>query len=176
MEGGTLALLTESTRPQARSLPALVAAALVVAVVFAGPALNAWSASRTVAPDDPPTSRPVVDFWGVSLFASADLAAEVSPARVEKSVRSAANGRLKNAHVTTVALMLATDREPSSGLGLENAAVYYVVMHEAIPASRRPGGPVPNTNEVATADCATFALVDATTAKVLGDLHFSCHW
>jgi hypothetical protein len=176
MEVGTLALLSQLTRPQAKSLPALVAAALVVAVVFAGPALNAWSASRSVAPNEPAASRPVVDFWGVSLFARDDLAAGISPARAEKSVRTAANGRLEHARATTVALMRATDREPSSGLGLKNASVYYVVMHEGIPAASRPAGPMPNSNEVATAECATFALVDATTAKVLGDLHFTCHW
>jgi hypothetical protein len=176
MEGAAMALLSEAIRPQARSLPALVAAALAVAVVFAGPALNAWSASRNVAPDDPPVTRPVVDFWGVSLFAPEDLAAEVSPAQAEKSVRRAAHGRLDHARATTVALMLATDREPGSGLGVKDLTVYYVVTHEAIPAARRSSGPMPNSNGMAMADCATFALVDATTARVMGDMHFSCRW
>lgn len=171
-----MALVYESIRPQARSLPALVAAALVVLVVFAGPAINAWSASRSVAPDNPAIDRPIVDFWGVSLFARDDLAAQVSPARAEESVRSAGNGRLDHARATTVSLMLATDREPGSGLGVENLTVYYVVTHQRIPGARRSAGPMPNSNGMAMADCATFALVDATTAQVLGELHFSCRW
>lgn len=171
-----MALVSESIRPQARTLPALVAAALVVVVVFAGPALNAWSASRNVAPDDASVTRPVVDFWGISLFAPEDLTAEVSPAQAEKSVRSTAHGRLDHARATTVALMLATDREPGSGLGVKDLTVYYVVTHEAIPGARRSAGPMPNSNGMAMADCATFALVDATTAQVVGEMHFSCRW
>ena len=167
-----MALLTESIRPQARSLPALVAAALVVVVVFAGPAINSWSA----ATDDPAVERPVVDFWGVSLFARDGLAAEVSPAQAEESVRTAGNGRLDHARATTIALLLANDREAGSGLGVENRTVYYVVTHQRIPGTRRSAGPMPNSNGMAMADCATFALVDATTAQVLGEMHFSCRW
>lgn len=171
-----MALVSEPIGPHARTLPALVAAAFVVVVVFAGPALNAWSASRNLGPDEPPVNRPIVDFWGVSLFAPDNLTARVSPDRAEKSVRSAANGRLDNARATTVALMLASDREAGSGLGLQDLTVYYVVAHQEIPSTRRSAQPVPNANGHTMADCATFALVDATTAQVLGDLHFSCRW
>ena len=170
-----MALLSEPVRPRARSLPGLVAAACVVVVVFAGPALNAWSTSRTELPNGPSATRPVVDFWGVSVFAPDGLSADVSPELAEESVRSAANGRLDNARATTVALMLASDREPGSGLGLQNRTVYYIVTHQAIAAARRPADAW-NSRGMATADCATFALVDATTAQVLGDLHFSCRW
>ena len=171
-----MALLSESIRPEARSLPALVAAALVVVVVFAGPAINAWSSSRSAAPADPPKDRPVVDFWGVSLFARDGLTAEVTPTRAVEAVRRAGNGRLDHARATTVALMLARDREPGVGLGLENQTVYYVVTHERIPGARRSAGPMPNSNGMAMADCATFALIDATSAQLLGEMHFSCRW
>jgi hypothetical protein len=176
MEDCPMALLSEPIGPNARTLPALVAAAFVIVVVFAGPALNAWSASRNLSPDDPLVTRPIVDFWGVSLFAPDGLTARVSPERAEKSVRSAANGRLDRARATTVALMLASDREASSGLGLKDVTVYYVVTHQEIAATRRAAQPMPNGNSPAMADCATFAIVDATTAQVLGDLHFSCRW
>ena len=72
--------------------------------------------------------------------------------------------------------MLATDREAGSGLGLQKVTVYYVVTHQEIHATRRSAQPMPNGHSPAVADCATFALVDATTARVLGDLHFSCRW
>jgi hypothetical protein len=177
MEGAAMAMVSEPTRVQARNLPALLAAVLVVAVVLAGPALNRWSVSRHVrTPDSLPVVRPIADFWGVSLFATENLAVAVSPAQAERSVRTAGQGRLDHAQVTRVSLMLATDREQGSGLGLKDLPVYYVVTHQGIPASRRPGGGMPNTNGVGRATCATFALVDATTAKVLGELHASCRF
>jgi hypothetical protein len=177
MEDATMALLSEPANQQAKNLPALVAAVLVVAVVLAGPALNRWSASRHA--DDPVvdrTTKPIIDFWGTSLLDPVGHQPEISQARAVKAVQAAARGKLALARATTVAPMLATDREPGSGLGINNRLVYYVVTHEAVPGARQPASLQANAYNQVTADCATFALVDATTAKVLGPLHVSCHW